>query len=90
MSGLYVTVVETSEGVTIPESDFGLCSKAHAAIYAKRLSKNSDIISAKVGMVCLGEIDELLKGLIPAPVWDGIDNAKKDEYRDKVKKWMNG
>ena len=90
MSGLFVTVVETSEGVTIPEADFGLCSKAHAAIYAKRLSKNSEIISAKVGMVCLGEIDDLLKDLIPAPVWDGIDNTKKDEYRDLVKAWMLG
>lgn len=90
MSGLFVTVVETSEGVTIPEADFGLCSKDHAAIYAKRLSKNSEIISAKVGMVCLGEIDQLLKDLIPAPVWNGIDNTKKDEYRDRVKAWMAG
>ena len=90
MSGLYVTVVETSEGVTIPEADFGLCSKAHAEIYAKRLAKNSEIISAKVGIVCFGEIDELLKGLIPASIWNGIDSTKKDEYRDLVKAWMSG
>ena len=90
MSVLFVTVVETLEGVTIPEADFGLCSKDHASIYAKRLSKNSDIVSAKVGMVCLGEIDDLLKDLIPETVWNGIDDAKKDEYRDRVKAWIAG
>ena len=86
MSGLFVTVL-TDEGqhIVMPglEGENSQSQAKNKAEYWSGLGHE-----AKVGMVCLGSVDDLLKKLIPAPIWNDSSETIKDEYRDQVKDWM--
>lgn len=88
---LYVTVVDTPDGMAVSGGDANLCNYKHAKKVADRMNKpllniENGLAKAKVAQVCLGNIDDLLEELVPAPLLKGSES----EYRDTVQKWMSG